>query len=83
MVDLQRITGMRPEEVCIMRTGDIDRSGSIWVYRPGSHKTEHHGHDRKVYLGPKAQEILRDWLRGDPDFAALMQAMNFPAVPPG
>ena len=65
MIELQRTTGMRPGEVCIIRTGDIDRSGSIWIYRPGSHKTEHHGHERKVYLGPKAQEILRDWLRDD------------------
>lgn len=65
MVDLQRTTAMRPGEVCIIRTCDIDRSSAIWVYRPGSHKTEHHGHDRKVYLGPKAQEILKPWLRED------------------
>lgn len=66
MIELQRTTAMRPGEVCIMRTGDVDRSEPIWVYRPGAHKTEHHGHERKVYLGPKAQEILRDWLRDDP-----------------
>lgn len=66
MVQLQRITGMRPGEVCMIRTGDIDRSGSVWVYRPGSHKTEHHGHERKVYLGPNAQDVLKRWLRDDP-----------------
>lgn len=66
MVELQRTTGMRPGEVCIMRTGDVDRSEKTWIYRPGSHKTEHHGHERKVYLGPKAQDILRVWLRDDP-----------------
>ena len=46
-----------------MRSIDIDMSGRIWVYRPESHKTEHHGRERRIYLGPKAQEILRSWLR--------------------
>lgn len=66
MIELQRTTGMRPGEVCIIRTGDIDRSGAVWVYRPETHKTEHHGHERKIYLGPKAQEILREWLCDEP-----------------
>lgn len=65
MVDLQRTTAMRPGEVCIIRTCDIDRSSAIWIYRSVSHKTEHHGHERKVYLGPKAQVILKPWLRED------------------
>jgi len=46
-----------------MRTIDVDRSGRIWVYTPESHKTEHHGRERRVYLGPVAQGILRPWLR--------------------
>jgi hypothetical protein len=58
MVELQRLTAMRPGEVVIMRTRDVDRSGDVWVYRPGSHKTEHHGRGREVYLGPRAQELL-------------------------
>ncbi len=66
MIELQRTTGMRPGEVCIIQSGALDRSAATWIYRPGTHKTEHHGHERKVYLGPKAQEILRDWLRDDP-----------------
>jgi len=63
MIQLQRLTGMRPGEVCIMRTCDVDTSGRVWVYSPASHKTEHHGIDRKVYLGPRAQAVLRPWLR--------------------
>lgn len=66
MIELQRTTGMRPGEVCMIQAGALDRSGATWIYRPGTHKTEHHGHERKVYLGPKAQEILRVWLRDDP-----------------
>jgi integrase len=65
MVELQRLTGMRPGEVTILRTGDLDTSGRIWSFRPGSHKTEHHGRERVVYFGPRAQEILSPWLRAD------------------
>jgi integrase len=63
MVELQRLTGMRPDEVCIMRTCDLDTSGRIWTYRPSVHKTEHHGRERVVHLGPQAQTVLRPWLR--------------------
>jgi hypothetical protein len=48
-----------------MRTADLDTSGRVWVYVPESHKTEHHGKERKVYLGPAAQAVLRPWLRVD------------------
>jgi hypothetical protein len=66
MVQLQRIAGMRPGEVTIMRPCDIDRSGPVWVYRPESHKTEHHGIERVIFLGPQAQEILKPFLFRDP-----------------
>jgi integrase len=62
MVRLQRLTGMRPAEVCIVRPCDIDRSGEVWLYRPGLHKTEHHGRDRLVYLGREAQAVLLRYL---------------------
>ena len=51
MVRLQRLTGMRPAEVCILRPIDLDRSGDVWLYRPQSHKTEHHGRERVIFLG--------------------------------
>lgn len=65
MVELQRVTGMRSGEVCIMRTCDINATGSVWTYTPGRHKNTHRGHARIVYLGPQAQEILRPWLRAE------------------
>jgi integrase len=65
MIQLQLLTGMRPGEVCIMRTCDLDASGRVWIYTPGTHKTEHHGRERKIYIGPNAQAILRPWLRTD------------------
>jgi integrase len=63
MIELQRLTGMRPGEVCIMRTCDIDTTGRVWVYTPQTHKTEHHGRARQIYLGPGAQLVLGHWLR--------------------
>ena len=67
MVEIQRLTGMRSGEVVQMRTGDLDRTGDVWVYEPAEHKTEHHGKERRVFLGPKAQEILLPWLKADPE----------------
>jgi integrase len=65
MIELQRVTGMRSGELCRMRGCDLNMSGSVWTYTPARHKTMHHGHSRVVYLGPKAQAILRTWLRSD------------------
>ena len=65
MVELQRLTGMRSGEVTIMRGADIDTNGAVWAYRPSTHKTEHHGFERIIDLGPRAQEIVRPLLRAD------------------
>jgi integrase len=63
MIRLQELTGMRPGEATIMRTCDLETSGKVWVYRPQHHKTQHFGKEREIYLGPKAQDILKPWLR--------------------
>lgn len=65
MIQLQRFTGMRPSEVTIMRLRDLDTSGDDWIYRPESHKTEHYERERVIYLGPRAQEVLRPFLIGE------------------
>jgi integrase len=62
MIRFQRLTGCRPGEVCILRPCDVDLTGEVWAYRPESHKTQHHGRDRVIFLGPKAQEVLRPYL---------------------
>jgi integrase len=67
MVQVQQLAGMRPCEVTIMRPCDIDRAtGKTWIYRPESHKTEHHDIARVIFLGPQAQEILGPFLDRDP-----------------
>lgn len=61
MVDLQLLTGMRPNEVVQIRWADIDVTGEAWTYRPVRHKTQHHGLDRVIHLGPRAQAVLNDF----------------------
>jgi integrase len=70
MVSLQRLSGMRPGEVCSIRSCDLDTSGKVWIFTPESHKTEHHGRVRRIYLGPLAQGVLRPWLR--PELMAFL-----------
>lgn len=65
MVRLQRLTGMRPGEICQLRPCDIDRQADIWKFEPRKHKTQHHGKKRVVFLGPNAQAILLKYLARD------------------
>jgi integrase len=65
MVRLQQLTGMRPGEVTIMRGCDLDMSGKVWTYTPSTHKNEHRGIERPIYLGPKAQDIIKPFLKSD------------------
>lgn len=62
MIRFQRITGCRPQDVCNLRPCDVDMSGEVWLYRPATHKTEHHGRERIIPIGPKGQDILRPYL---------------------
>jgi integrase len=69
MIRVQLASGMRPGETCLMRPIDLDTSGRIWVYVPGSdqgqhgaHKTSYLGKAREIYLGPQAQAIIKPML---------------------
>ncbi|HEX4145890.1 MAG TPA: site-specific integrase [Pirellulales bacterium] len=62
MVRFQRLTGCRPQDVCSVRPCDIDTSGDVWVFVPIEHKTEHHGRQHSILIGPKAQSVLRPYL---------------------
>lgn len=65
MVRIQRLTGCRPEDVCHLRPCDVDTSGDVWQYTPASHKMEHKGRKRIIFIGPKAQAVLRPYLLRD------------------
>ncbi len=61
MVRFQRLTGCRPAEARLLQPCLIDRSEPVWVYRP-RHKLEHLDIERFVFIGPKAQELLKPYL---------------------
>lgn len=75
MVELQRVTGMRPGEVRLVRPCDIERGDGegdggdgMWVYRPPVHKMAYLGKGRPIPLGPRARAILAPWIAGrDPE----------------
>ena len=62
MVRLQRLTGARSGEIIQMRPCDVDRNGDVWRFIPREHKTEHHGRQRVICIGPKAQAVLQPYL---------------------
>jgi len=68
MVQIQLLTGARPGEICKMRPCEITfGTNGVWVHRPESHKTEHHGKERRIYIGPAGQKILRPFLDRNPE----------------
>ena len=65
MIRLQMATGMRPGEACVMRGCDIDTAGKVWEYRPEQHKGQHRGHERVIFMGPRAQAVVGEFLKRD------------------
>ncbi|MGC6487491.1 MAG: tyrosine-type recombinase/integrase [Planctomycetota bacterium] len=68
---LQWWSGMRPSEALTMTGRQLQRTDTIWIYRPVQHKGVWRGRDRIVQLGPKAQAALRPRLKLDPDAAII------------
>jgi len=67
MVKLQRLTGMRPSEVFLMRVGDIDTQSvpGIWLYRLATHKTQKKtGKKRIMPLNATEQALIAPYLIG-------------------
>lgn len=66
MVRVQRLTGMRPGEVCAMQVGDLTvNERGVMVYTLRTDKTDYRRdpNDRRhIYLGPKAEAILAPYL---------------------
>ncbi len=58
MVQIQLFSGCRPQDTCILRKTDLDCTQLPWVYVPYTHKTEHRGRERKIWLGPQARAVL-------------------------
>lgn len=65
MIEVLLLTGMRCGELCIMRACDLDMTGSAWLYLPATHKNKHRGISRAIAIGPRAQLIIRKYLKTD------------------
>jgi len=73
LIELQLFTGARGGELFKLRSIDLKTDGQtgVWTTSPPEHKTAHHGHDRTIYFGPKAQAVLKPFLDGRPAHAYL------------
>jgi len=74
MVQLQLFTAARAGEIARIRPIDIDRGDEklpdgrrTWICRLKEHKAAWHGHERKIYIGPRAQQVLAPFLLRDPN----------------
>jgi integrase len=65
MVELQLLTGMRSGEVCAMRACDLNMGGEVWLFTPAYHKLTYRGKERVIALGPRAQQIIKPFLKLD------------------
>ena len=62
MVEFQLLVGCRPGEVCSIKPCMVDRSSDVWTVTLTEHKGAWRGHERFIYVGPKAQSILSKYL---------------------
>jgi len=71
MVDLQLLTGMRPNEVCSIRPADLKKTATKGVVAYGvldeANKTAWLDIERTVYIGPKGMAILKPLIPTDPE----------------
>ena len=48
-----------------MTMAEIARTADVWLDKPGQHKNAWREMERKIYIGPKAQEIISKYFRPD------------------
>ena len=63
MVQVQLLCGMRPQDVCGMTWGQVDRTGEVWLYRPLRHKMQHKRQSLVKAVPVAAQRLLTPLLR--------------------
>jgi integrase len=74
VVELLFLTGARPSEVLNMRPSEIDTEGidfghgkRCWLLAPSHHKNSWRDQDRRIPLGPRAQQLLQPFLSRKPE----------------
>jgi integrase len=65
MIDLAVLTGARPGELVSLTTDVLDRTADVWVAVLADHKMIHKGKPRVLVFGPRAQLILKKYIRGN------------------
>lgn len=65
-VELQLLTGARPQEILHLRPCDLAAGDGVTYYTPSVHKTQHLGRSKCVVLGPRAVAVLEPFLDRDP-----------------
>jgi integrase len=74
MVELQHLTGARPQEVASIRPCEVDTGGAVWLYHPRGHKMAHFDRRKVIMLGPRAQAVLGPWLERDAESYCFVPA---------
>jgi len=64
MVQLQWLTGCRPQSICAAKIEQFDFETRIWKPK---HKTQYRGTVLKLPIGPKAEAIIREQFAASPD----------------
>ena len=67
MLEVQLLTGMRPGEVVVMRRATSTRPARSGTTASPATRTAWRGHERIVALGPKAQAVIRPFLKPSGD----------------
>lgn len=62
MVLFQRLTALRPGEICQLTPAMVDRRGDVWSIFFTKHKTAYRGKNRTAWIGKAAQQILAPYL---------------------
>jgi integrase len=55
-------SGARCGEIVALRPCDIDRSSTVWTYRPTSHKTSHREKNRVIYFGTLCRKVISEFV---------------------
>jgi integrase len=62
MIQVQLLSGGRPQDIVQLTSAMIDRSDDVWIARIPNHKTAWRGDEHRLILGPMAQAILAPYM---------------------
>ena len=76
MIELQWHTGMRCCELVGMTVSELSEHEDLVLYRPADHKSQHHGVERLIWIGPEGQRVLRSWIAQMPTEAESLWSLR-------